>query len=164
MEFPELPPMIEQKKKSNKKYLFAALAVFLPLVAISTFTSRFIASNIAQKDNTLGAMVENTSTPAPTLTPIPTQTPEASSEATLKPTPTPKPTATPKPTPKPTVKPTPKPTAKPVTSSTSSGDRDCSDFSTQKEAQAFFIANGGPSSDPHRLDADHDGIACESNK
>jgi endonuclease YncB( thermonuclease family) len=42
-------------------------------------------------------------------------------------------------------------------------DRDCSDFSSQASAQEFFIAEGGPSSDPHRLDADGDGIACESN-
>jgi endonuclease YncB( thermonuclease family) len=42
-------------------------------------------------------------------------------------------------------------------------DRDCSDFSTQAAAQEFFLAEGGPSSDPHRLDADGDGIACESN-
>ena len=42
-------------------------------------------------------------------------------------------------------------------------DRDCSDFSSQAEAQSFFISAGGPSSDPHRLDGDGDGIACESN-
>ena len=41
-------------------------------------------------------------------------------------------------------------------------DRNCSDFSTHEEAQAFFIAAGGPESDPHNLDGDNDGIACES--
>lgn len=41
-------------------------------------------------------------------------------------------------------------------------DYDCSDFSTQKEAQAFFESKGGPSSDPHKLDRDKDGIACET--
>ncbi|MHA6347491.1 excalibur calcium-binding domain-containing protein [Roseivivax sp. CAU 1761] len=41
-----------------------------------------------------------------------------------------------------------------------SGDRDCSDFRTWEEAQAFFEA-AGPG-DPHRLDRDNDGIACES--
>jgi hypothetical protein len=40
-------------------------------------------------------------------------------------------------------------------------DRDCRDFSTQLEAQSFFCAAGGPESDPHLLDADGDGIACE---
>ncbi|WP_217895889.1 excalibur calcium-binding domain-containing protein [Marininema halotolerans] len=39
-------------------------------------------------------------------------------------------------------------------------DRDCSDFSTQAEAQAFFIA-AGPG-DPHDLDRDGDGIACDT--
>jgi hypothetical protein len=43
------------------------------------------------------------------------------------------------------------------------GDRDCADFASQAEAQRFFLANGGPGSDPHRLDRDHDGVACESN-
>jgi endonuclease YncB( thermonuclease family) len=41
-------------------------------------------------------------------------------------------------------------------------DRDCSDFATQAEAQAFFIANGGPTADPHRLDSEGDGLACET--
>jgi len=41
-------------------------------------------------------------------------------------------------------------------------DKDCSDFATQEEAQAFFTSQGGPGSDPHRLDGDNDGIACES--
>ncbi|MEA2574457.1 MAG: micrococcal nuclease [Chloroflexia bacterium] len=41
-------------------------------------------------------------------------------------------------------------------------DRDCGDFATQAEAQVFFEAAGGPGSDPHRLDGDHDGVACES--
>lgn len=39
-------------------------------------------------------------------------------------------------------------------------DRDCGDFVTQSEAQAFFDAAG--SGDPHRLDGDGDGIACDS--
>jgi len=40
-------------------------------------------------------------------------------------------------------------------------DRDCGDFSTQEEAQRFFEAAGGPEKDPHRLDSDGDGVACE---
>ncbi|WP_221568696.1 thermonuclease family protein [Alkalihalobacillus sp. TS-13] len=40
-------------------------------------------------------------------------------------------------------------------------DRDCGDFDTHEEAQAFMEASG--SSDPHRLDGnDNDGLACES--
>lgn len=49
-----------------------------------------------------------------------------------------------------------------IPSLTGGKDYDCSDFSTQKEAQAFFESNGGPSNDPHRLDQDKDGVACET--
>lgn len=41
-------------------------------------------------------------------------------------------------------------------------DRDCSDFDTQRQAQKFYLDQGGPKSDPHRLDADDDGRACDS--
>jgi competence protein ComEC len=41
-------------------------------------------------------------------------------------------------------------------------DRNCSDFSSQAEAQAFYEAAGGPAQDPHRLDGDGNGVACES--
>lgn len=41
-------------------------------------------------------------------------------------------------------------------------DRDCGDFQTHAQAQAFYEAAGGPAQDPHRLDADVDGIACAS--
>lgn len=47
--------------------------------------------------------------------------------------------------------------------SSSRTDKDCSDFNTQQEAQAYFNANGGsPSNNIDGLDDDHDGIACES--
>lgn len=36
-------------------------------------------------------------------------------------------------------------------------DYDCSNFANQAEAQAYLLPG-----DPHRLDADNDGIACES--
>jgi hypothetical protein len=38
-------------------------------------------------------------------------------------------------------------------------DKDCRDFATHDEAQAFYEENG--LDDPHRLDGDDDGIACE---
>jgi len=41
-------------------------------------------------------------------------------------------------------------------------DRDCEDFPTQAEAQAFYEAAGGPQLDLHRLDVDGDGVACGS--
>ena len=56
------------------------------------------------------------------------------------------------PTPTPTITPTPTPIQ----------DRNCSDFDTWLEAQAFFESEGGPASDPHHLDRDRDGVACQS--
>ena len=41
-------------------------------------------------------------------------------------------------------------------------DYDCSDFSTQAQAQRFFEDKGGPEKDYHNLDKDNDGVACES--
>jgi len=41
-------------------------------------------------------------------------------------------------------------------------DRDCADFTTQAQAQRFFERKGGPGADPHLLDPDHDGVACET--
>ncbi len=38
--------------------------------------------------------------------------------------------------------------------------KDCSDFSSQKAAQRWFLKHH-PAQDPAGLDADHDGIACE---
>ncbi|WP_093228705.1 excalibur calcium-binding domain-containing protein [Thermoflavimicrobium dichotomicum] len=45
-----------------------------------------------------------------------------------------------------------------------SEDKDCTDFRTQKEAQAYFEAKGGSSShNADQLDgSDQDGIVCES--
>ena len=40
-------------------------------------------------------------------------------------------------------------------------DRDCGDFASQAAAQNFFLNAGA--GDPHRLDDDGDGVACESN-
>jgi hypothetical protein len=45
------------------------------------------------------------------------------------------------------------------TPAVAAGDLDCSDFQTQAQAQAVY--NQDPS-DPNRLDADGDHIACES--
>jgi competence protein ComEC len=45
---------------------------------------------------------------------------------------------------------------------TSAADKDCSDFNTWRQAQNFYKKHGGPRYDPHRLDGDDDGIACES--
>ena len=42
-------------------------------------------------------------------------------------------------------------------------DRHCGDFASQRAAQIFYLQAGGPRVDPHGLDADGDGAACESN-
>lgn len=79
------------------------------------------------------------------------------------PTSTPTPTASsPTPTPTNTLAPSPTPTPPGCNPHNPHGpDCDCKDFKTQQEAQAFFIAAGGPDKDPHRLDGDNDEIACE---
>ncbi|HVY77217.1 MAG TPA: excalibur calcium-binding domain-containing protein [Solirubrobacterales bacterium] len=46
----------------------------------------------------------------------------------------------------------------------SARDRDCADFRSQRAAQIFYIKHGGPRRDPHRLDGDDDGVACEDNR
>ena len=39
--------------------------------------------------------------------------------------------------------------------------KNCSDFANSAHAQRFFLSEGGPVSDPHNLDGDGDGLACE---
>ncbi|HVE90722.1 MAG TPA: hypothetical protein VNE62_00255 [Actinomycetota bacterium] len=41
-------------------------------------------------------------------------------------------------------------------------DAECTDFDSQAEAQAFFEEEGGPAQDPHGLDADRNGKACDN--
>ncbi len=57
-----------------------------------------------------------------------------------------------------------KTTAKTAARKKAKTDYDCEHFKTQKEAQKFYERNGGPLIDPHDLDRDEDGIACESLK
>lgn len=40
-------------------------------------------------------------------------------------------------------------------------DYDCGSFASAALAQRFFLASGGPTIDPHNLDGDGDGAACE---
>ena len=40
-------------------------------------------------------------------------------------------------------------------------DKDCGDFPSGASAQRYFLASGGPHNDPHDLDRDGDGLACE---
>ena len=66
------------------------------------------------------------------------------------------------PAPKRTTKATPPTPAAKLPYDPQGRDRDCGAFKTQAEAQQFFLAAGGPDRDPHRLDGDSDGVACES--
>ena len=43
----------------------------------------------------------------------------------------------------------------------SAKDKDCGDFKSQRAAQKFFKKHN-PKQDPHGLDSDHDGKACET--
>ena len=94
-----------------------------------------------------------THTPAPVPTPIPT--------ATHTPAPTHTPTPTPTFTPSPTATHTPTPTDTPTpTTAPAFEDRNCSDFDNWRAAQDFFESAGD--GDPHGLDGNDDGVACES--
>lgn len=45
--------------------------------------------------------------------------------------------------------------------SSNSDTKNCADFNSSAEAQKYFILSGGPTADPHNLDGDGDGFACE---
>jgi len=134
-----------------------------------TATPRTVTATPTPRPTATPRTATATPTPRPTATPrtatatpIPTSTPTPPPTATPTPTPAATPTATPTPTPPGTaVSPTPTSTVF-STATPSVPDRNCSDFDTWAEAQAFFESEGGPESDPHRLDNDGDGIACES--
>jgi len=54
------------------------------------------------------------------------------------------------------------PAAGPLPSDPNGPDRDCGDFPDWRTAQDFYVTAGAPANDPHRLDGDSDGVACES--
>lgn len=113
---------------------------------------------------------EPTSAPVSTATPVPSPTPAPIPTLALSPSPAATPTPAPSPTP--TVAPTQTPTstAPPVRQYSpldlpfdpDGPDRSCDDFATWWDAQNFYNAAGGPETDPHGLDGDGDGIACQS--
>ena len=85
-------------------------------------------------------------------------------EPSIVPTPTKVPSTNPTPVPA-TATPAPTPTLSPPTPTPTEAafvDKNCGDFSTWQEAQSFFESEGGPGSDPHGLDGNNDGIACQS--
>ena len=105
--------------------------------------------------------------PTPAATPSPTPPPPS---PTATPVPTPTTAPVPDPTQTPTPDPTPSETQLAAPASSHSGlphdpeglDRSCSDFDSWWDAQNFYHAAGGPGSDPHNLDRNGDGVACES--
>jgi hypothetical protein len=48
-----------------------------------------------------------------------------------------------------------------MTNSPTADQKNCGDFSSSAAAQKYFLASGGPISDPNRLDGDGDGLACD---
>lgn len=88
-----------------------------------------------------------------------------SASATEGPTPAPTSTTVPAPATQPS---TPTPTASAVAASpTLTPERtdepdDCDDFATHRDAQLYFLEQGGPLDDPFGLDTDGDGIACNA--
>ncbi len=160
-------PEIEQKAAKSKKGLY----IVGGLIGVALLMAG------------LGNAGKSTTTPTPSVAPA-----EVKADSTKAPEPSfpaesivnqeelesPKATATPKPTVKPTSTPkasvAPKASVQTVTSggsstgSTSGGDKDCADFQTQAEAQAYFNSKGGSASNNvDRLDGnDHDGRVCES--
>ncbi len=98
--------------------------------------------------------------PGPTRVPADTPTPRPTAVPTDPPTPVPTSPPTAAPTPFPTDPPTPQPSN--LRYDPGGPDRNCGDFDTWRQAQDFFIAAGGPEEDPHGLDGNNDGVACES--
>lgn len=91
-------------------------------------------------------------TEAATATPVATETDA--------PTETPEPTAAPTSTPEPTL---PPPTATPaIPDLNPDQDRDCNEFSTREQAQAYWEHHRNPGRpNPGRLDGNNNGIVCE---
>ena len=161
-----------------QKGLIGLATLVLIGAASSVGGSGSASSSLAPSASTASATRSASASPSatPTASPSARATPTPTSATTSAPTPAPTPVPTPQPTsaptPVPTAAPTPVPT--PVPTATAAGfymppgwdgvsDVNCSDFDTHTHAQSFFIGTGGsPSNDPYRLDANHDGIACES--
>ena len=115
---------------------------------------------IATDGNTLQVFPERGEAADVALTPLPAAAEPPPAPASPTPAPTSPPVAPPTlPPPPARAAPTPAPGLR---YDPRGPDRDCGDFATHAEAQAFFVAAGGPGRDPHRLDGDHDGVACET--
>jgi len=131
-----------------------ATALAVVLAGCATGTDQGLTDQGAPPANPATSRISST-VPAPiaTATPLATAAPDATKRpATKAPTPKPKPVKTPKPA----------SFYKPPGWDGYS-DVDCGDFDTHVHAQSFFKGTGGSTTnDPYRLDADHDGLACET--
>jgi hypothetical protein len=131
------------------------LVAILTVLGISSAASSYtgvthslIAQPKTNQTTTIDEQVKGTQAPTNTPTPEPTAAPSPSHILAT-------PTA-------PYISPTLAPVQQSIKQSNpvySDEDKDCSDFATHTAAQAFFEAVG--TGDPHRLDRDGDGIACE---
>jgi hypothetical protein len=139
----------------------ALVAVLLVAGIVSAATgsnngSDDVASRAPITTTTLEPVETTTTTLPPTTTTLPpTTTTLPPTTTTLPPTTTTRPPSTTTTT----ANPCPFGCAPASPGPRSGSDLNCSDFSTQQEAQA--VLNQDPS-DPNGLDADHDGVACES--
>ena len=164
--------IVEVPQEAIQKHAGSTVAVNVTLWEGDSLEDEFIASKILNvtvseansptKKSANGVTTETATetTVAQTVTSRAT-TPQ---EHTSSPTPTAKRTVTPTPTVNPTPSPTPSPTPEDENEVNlpplpSDGDYDCGHFDTHEQAQYVYERD---TSDPHRLDADNDGSACES--
>jgi outer membrane biosynthesis protein TonB len=156
-----------QKQHQNKAVLISVAMVIAAIVGACT------AALQPETENTSPVAAEQeTVTPSPTpssekkiveRSPSPSPAQRAASSAP-KPAPV-QIAARPSPSPSPIQRaiepaPSPSPTQAANLPACVNSDCNCTDFATQEEAQRVFDAYPG---DPHRLDRDKDGIACENN-
>lgn len=95
-------------------------------------------------------------------TPVPEPQPQTT-QGVEQPTPEPAPQpAPPQQTQPPALPPEPASQPQPAQPAQPFNDKDCGDFQTHAQAQAFFESQGGPAQDPHKLDRNKDGVVCES--
>ena len=101
----------------------------------------------------------------PTAEPVTTTAPPTATRTAPEPTATAVPATPTRPPPEPTATAVPATPSSPLKYDPNGPDRNCTDFDTWEEAQAFYLAAGGPETDRHRLDSGRggrDGVACEN--
>lgn len=131
-------------------------------LATLLFLGSLIASLFAVQPGLGQTIPGSTSIYLPYISRMDPPTPTITIAPTITPTNTPEPTATEAPAATPTTMPSPTPTTG-LTYICTSDAYNCSDFSTQAEAQEVFnYCSARGFGDIHRLDFDGNGVACES--